>query len=272
VIDVLAYCNDAQVWTPGVRYAAELAVGLGGTLTGMHVSPPWPTREPPGAPPSLMAELLAYEQEAVRTAMEADARFRTWARGLGVESVRWHVALGDPAEVLGVASNWNDITVIDRRIGDRDDTTDLICEMLLSGVVCIAVPDSGYSITRFDRIAVAFDGSSASIRALHAATPLLRHAARTLLLGACVEEDEGSMPAPAFDPRRYLAERGIAADAVPAEDLGTRGEILLEAASRHRVDLLVCGAAGKRHLGECRLAEAPRHVLSYAGIPVLMAH
>jgi nucleotide-binding universal stress UspA family protein len=272
VIDVLAYCSDAQVWTPGVRYAAELAVGLGGTLTGIHVSPPWPTREPPGTPPSLMAELLAYEQEAVRTAMEADARFKTWARGLGVGSVKWHVALGDPVEVLGVASNWNDITVIDRRIGDRDDTTALICEMLLSGVVCIAVPDTGYAMARFDRIAIAFDGSSASIRALHAATPLLQCAAHTILISGSVEDDDGTTPVPPFDPKRYLAERGIKTDVVSAEDLGTRGQTILEAASRHRVDLIVCGAAGKRHLGECRLDETPRHVLSYAGIPVLMAH
>ena len=28
MLDVLAYCHDVRVWTPGVRYAAELAVPL----------------------------------------------------------------------------------------------------------------------------------------------------------------------------------------------------------------------------------------------------
>lgn len=273
MLDVLAYCHDVRVWTPGVRYAAELAAGLRGTLTGLHVAPPWPTREPPGAPPSLMAELLAHTQEAVRTAMEADGPFISWAGGVGVESVKWHVALGDAAEVLAVASNWSDVTVIDRRIGDRDDTMGLICEMLLSGVVCIAVPDNGYALTRLDRITIAFDGSPASIRALHAGMPFMQRAAHVLLI-RCNHEDEGcatTVPA-AFDPQRYLAGHGIKVDMEPVDNVGPRAEGILEAASRNRTDLLVSGASGKRHLGECCLDETPGHLLSCVGIPLLMAH
>ena len=272
VLDVLVYCNDVHVWTPGVRYAAELAAGLGATLTGIHVSPPWPTREPPGAPSSLMAELLAHTQEAVRAAMETDARFNAWAGELGVGSVRWYVALGDPAEVLAVASNWNDLTVIDRSIADRDDTTDLICEMLLSGVVCIAVPDNGYALTRFDRIAIAFDGSPACIRALHAAAPLLQHAAHIIIIENKLEQEGcDAPPGPAFDPQRYFSDRGFQVEIDSADGRGTRATAILEAASRNRADLIVCGASGKRHLGECRLDETPRQLLNYAGIPVLMA-
>jgi nucleotide-binding universal stress UspA family protein len=272
VLDVLTYCSDVHVWTPGVRYAAELAAGLGATLTGIHVSPPWPTREPPGAPPSLMAELLAHAQEGVHAAMEADTRFNVWAQAIGVGSVRWHVALGDPAEVLGIASNWNDVTVIDRRIGDRDDTTGLICEMLLSGVVCIAVPDNGYALTRFDRAAIVYDGSPACIRALHAAAPLLQHATNVIVIETRTSEGDCDVPErPAFDPKRYFADRGIDVEIESATGVGTRGEAILEAASRNRADLLVSGARGKRHLGECRLDEIPRHLLNYSGIPVLMA-
>lgn len=273
MLDVLAYCSDVHVWTPGVRYAAELAAGLGASLTGLHVAPPWPTREPAGAPPSLMAELLAHTQEAVRTAMEADLRFNQWARGLGVESVRWHVALGDPAEVLCVASNWNDMTVIDRRIGDRDDTTALICDTLLMGAVCIAVPDNGYAPVRFDRIAVVFDGSPACIRALHAAAPLLQQAQHVIVIESeASEDDHGAPTAPSFDIRRYLADRGIHFDTESAAGYGLQAEAILEAASRNRVDLIVSGAPGKRHFGECRLDDTPRHLLNHAGVPVLMAH
>jgi nucleotide-binding universal stress UspA family protein len=272
VLDVLAYCSDVQVWTPGVRYAAELAAGLDATLTGIHVTPPWPTREPPGAPPSLMAELLAHTQEGVRTAVEAEGRFDAWARALGVGSVKWHVALGDPAEVLGMASNWNDMTVIDRRIGDRDDTTTLICETLLAGAVCIAVPDNGYALARFDRIAVVFDGSPACIRALHAAAPLLQHAAHIIIIELAREDERDQDPGPAFDPQRYFKERGLDVDVESIARDATDAEAILEAASRNRVDLLVSGAAGKRHFGECRLDDLPRQLLNRSGIPVLMAH
>ena len=272
MLDVLAYCNEVQVWTPGMRYAAELAASLGGALTGLHVAPPWPSREPQGAPPSLMAELVAHAQEEVSAAMQAGARFGTWARGLGVASTKWHVALGDPAEVLGAAANWNDLIIIDRRIGDRDDTTELICEMLLAGFVCIAVPDQGYAMTRFDRVAVAFDGSPGSIRALHAATLLLRRTTQVILLECAIGGEDGE-PKPAFDPRRHLANRGIDVEVEVAADGGdARAASILDAASRNRADILVCGAHGKRRLGDCRLHETPQHLLKYAGVPVLMAY
>jgi nucleotide-binding universal stress UspA family protein len=274
VLDVLAYCSEVNVWTPGVRYAAELAANLGATLTGVHVSPPWPMHEPAGTPPSLMAELIAHAQEEIGAAMHAGTRFGTWARDLGVAPTRWHVALGDPADALGVAGNWNDIIVIDRRIGDRDDTVDLIRDVLLAGSVCIAVPDNGYAITRFDRIAVAFDGSPPSIRALHAATPLLRRASHVIVMEAFAEEDESDDAAkPSFDPLSYLAHRGIECEIETiACHGGSRAEAILEATSKTRADLLVSGARGKRRLGDSRLDETSRHFLDYAGVPVLMAH
>lgn len=274
MLDVLAYCSDVNVWTPGVRYAAELAASLGATLTGLHVSPPWPMHEPAGTPPSLMAELIAHAQEEVGAAMHAGVRFGTWARELGVPSTRWHVALGDPADVLGVAGNWNDIIVIDRTIGDRDDTVDLIRDVLLAGSVCIAVPDNGYAVTRFDRIAVAFDGSPPTIRALHAATPLLQRASHVILIEAAAdEEDIESTAKPKFDPMRYLAERGIEGEIETVGfDGGSLAEAILDTASRNRADLLVSGARGKRSLGDSRLHETSRHFLDYADIPVLMAH
>jgi nucleotide-binding universal stress UspA family protein len=274
MLDVLAYCRDVNVWTPGVRYAAELAASLGATLTGIHVAPLWPSHEPPGTPPSVMAELVACAQEEVRTAMEADARFGVWARGLGVASTKWHVALGDPTEVLGVAGNWSDLIVIERRIGDRDNTMELLSEVLLSGFVCIAVPENGYALTRFDRIAIAFDGSTASIRALHASTPLLERASHVILIESETEGDAGeAMSSSTFDPRRYLADRGVEVEVAPRDALkATCAEGILEAASRNRADLLVSGAHGKRRLGDCRLDETSNHLLKYTGVPILLAH
>jgi nucleotide-binding universal stress UspA family protein len=273
VLDVLAYCSDVNVWTPGVRYAAELAASLDATLTGLHVSPPWPTREPAGTPPSLMAELIAHAQEEIGAAMHAGVRFGTWARGLGVGSTRWHVALGDPADVLGVAGNWNDVIVIDRTIGDRNDTVDLIRDVLLADSVCIAVPDNGYAITRFDRIVVALDGSPSSIRALHAATPLLQRASHVVLLESAPDDDDGEAAAkPMFDPLRHLADRGVeAAIETVGGAPGSHAEAILEATSRNRADLLVAGARGKSRLGDSRLDETSRHLLDYAGVPMLMA-
>jgi nucleotide-binding universal stress UspA family protein len=273
VLDVLAYCSDPHAWTPGVRYAAELAASLGASLTGLHVSPPWPSREPRGAPPSLMAELLAHAQEDVRAATQAGPRFDAWARGLGVGATRWHVALGDPLDVLGVAGNWSDLLVIDRRIGDRDDTSDLISELLLSRQVCIAVPDNGYALTRVERVMVVYDGSSSAVRALHAALPLLRQCARVIVLEIERPVVDDAAPHPEFDPLAHLAARGIDAELQRLDaEAGSIAGAVLDASASQRIDLLVCGASGKRRLDDCRLDEVPRHLLAYSDTPILMAH
>jgi nucleotide-binding universal stress UspA family protein len=266
VLDVLAYSSDFSVWTPGVRYAAELAANLGAALTGVHVAPPWPSREPRGAPPSLMAELLAHAQEELQAATRAGAHFDAWARGIGVGSATWHVAFGDPAEAIGIAGNWNDLVVFDRRIGDLDGTSDLICRTLLSGCACIAVPDKGHEPPRFDGVLVAFDGSPGAIRALHASMPLLERARRVVVLS--IERAVDGAPSCAFDPARWLGERGIGSE---FQDCSSAPAAILESASRNRADLLVCGIHGKRQLGECRLDERSLDLLTRSGIPLLMA-
>ncbi len=274
MLDVLAYCSDVKVWTPGVRYATELAASLGAALTAVHVAPPLPRHEPAGVPPSLMAELVAHAQEEIGTAVHAGARFDAWARSLGVASAKWHVALGDPADVLGIAGNWHDVIVVDRRICDRHDTSDLIRDVLLAGFVCIAVPDGGYSMTRFDRVAIAYDGSLACIRALRAAMPLLQRASHVLLLDVTTANgDSESAVTFAFDPVGHLAERGIAVERSAIErEAVSPARAVLDAVSVNRADMLVSGARGKRRPGDSRLHEIPRYFLDYAGVPLLMAH
>lgn len=273
MIDVLAYSSDAHVWTPGVRYAAELAACIGATLTGLHVAPPWPTREPRGAPASIVAELLACAQEDIHAALQAGARFDAWARTLGVDSTSWHVALGDPAEVLGLAGNWSDLIVIDRRIDDRDGTSDLICETLLAGYVCLAVPDNGYAMARFDRVMVAFDHSPSAVRALHAALPLLKCAQNVVLLTSEPAHVQDHVAAAnAFDPAEWLRVRRVSVQTqrlVP--NGGSLGQAILDASARNSADLIVCGVRGRLRLDECRLDPVAHHVLACSGIPAFMA-
>lgn len=272
--DILACCTDVDVWGPGLRYAAELAANLDAALTGIHIAAPIPLRAPPGTPPSVLAELVAYAQEEVRAAMQSGPRFAAWASQVGVRTTQWQVALGDPADVLGAAGHWHDALVVERRLGTREDTTELISEMLLSGFTCIAVPETMYAIGRLERIAVAFDGSAACIRALHAAIPLLRRAMHVVVLRGSWRGDDTEPVAcrPAFDPVRHLAQHGIET-ASETLDMSREdaGDVLLEASSRHRVDLLVAGVEGKRRFGECYLEPMPRHLLRYAGLPLCLA-
>ncbi|MGA9342659.1 MAG: universal stress protein [Rhodanobacteraceae bacterium] len=271
--DILAFCADAHVFSPSVRYAAELAASLGASLNGIHVSEAIPLSAPPGIPPSLLAEFVAYAQDTVQSAMFAGTRFKTWAHHLGVPSAQWHVALGDAIDALAAAGNWNDVLVIERRVSMREDSTELISELLLSGVPCIAVPEATNAIGRLERIAVAFNGSQSSIRALHAAIPLLRRATHVVLLQGVWGDPEAAPIASdrAFDPLEHLRKHAVAA---AVEHLGTSetgvGDVILKTASKRRVDLLVAGAEGKHRRGDCRLAPLPNLLLQGASMPLFM--
>jgi nucleotide-binding universal stress UspA family protein len=270
VQDILAYCADIHAWSPSARYAAELAATVDASLTGIHVSPRLPLRTPGGMPASIGAELVAYAQDEVQAAMLAAPRFAAWARQFGVQSTQWHVALGDAADVVGIAANWSDVVVFERQNIEPERSIDLISETLLSGFACIVVPEATYAIGRLERIAVVYDGSSASIRALHEAVPLLGKATHVLLLRGNwpVEQPDGR---PVFDPLRHLAKHGIA---VELEDVDAgadeAADALLEAASRHRVDLVVAGAPGKSRFGDVHLDPIPRYLLQYASIPLYL--
>ncbi|HSS07208.1 MAG TPA: universal stress protein [Rhodanobacteraceae bacterium] len=268
--DILAYCADVRMWSPGMRYAAELAAALGASLTGIHVTPPLPLKAPEGMPASICAELIAYAQDEVQEAMVAGPRFAAWAGQFGVQNARWQVALGDTVDVIGIAANWSDIIILERPSADDERTIDLIIETLLSGFACVVVPEATYAIGRLERIAVLYDGSCESIRALHDAIPLLRKATHVVLL-------RGSWPVkrpeafPAFDPEQHLSKHGIAFE---SEDIDAQvdeaADAWLEMASRRRVDLIVAGAAGKSRLGDIRLDPIPRYLLQYASIPLFL--
>jgi nucleotide-binding universal stress UspA family protein len=275
VRDILVHCDNFRVWSPAVRYAAELAATLNASLTGLHVGVPIPLRAPDAIPSSLMAEFIAYAQDEIQSAMTAGTRFSEWAHEFGVQSTRWHVALGDAAAVLCVAGNWNDLLVVERGNRGVEDPIRLISEVLLSGPVCLMVPEMAYAVGRIERVAVAWNGSPASTRALHAAMPMLRRAVHViLLLGASPERQTGDIASkPAFDPRRYLLARGIdvVTESIEAS-VDEVGDTLLTAASRNRADLLVMGAFGKRRFNEWYLGGTTRHILQYAGLPLFMKH
>lgn len=273
--DILVHCDDFRAWSPAVRYAAELAAALDASLTGIHVGLPMPSKTPDAIPPSLMAEFTAYAQDEIRSAMIAGTRFAQRAHEFGVASARWQVALGDAAAIFCVAGNWNDLLVVERGNGGADDSIGLISQVLLSGLACLVVPEMTYAVGRIERVAVAWNGSPASTRALHAAMPMLRRAANVVLLRGTPRESQtaGVLCKPVFDPRQYLLARGIHAVTESIEASADEvGDALLTAASRNRADLLVMGAFGKKRFNEWYLGGSTRHILQYAALPLFMKH
>jgi nucleotide-binding universal stress UspA family protein len=270
---VLTYCAECASWNGAVRYAAELAANLDALLTGIHVSLPLPSRMPEGLPESVRMEFIAYAQNEVHSAMAAGPSFNQWARERGVASAYWQVAIGDPAAALCAAGNWNDVLVIGCNQQGTDRSEKLICEILHSGLACLVVPEQAHAVGRIENVAVAWDDSPSSTRALHAAMPMMHRTRQALVIDGTspARGGAGTHGNPEFDPVRHLRQHGINADSerFSCADQET-GESLLRIASRSRADLLVVGASVRKSLGELRIGETTRNLLQYTCIPLLM--
>lgn len=266
--DIVVHSPDFRHWPASVRYAAQLAADTHAGLTGLYVAAP---TSPVAGPPQLVQEALAYAQDELQQAMLAGPAFAAWASTLGVHDARWQVALGPTAEALVLAGHWNDLVVLQGNVPPGSVEERPVLETLLSGVACILVPASGFSLGRVTRAVVAWDGSPASNRALHGALPLLAAAASVSLLQPPPERRSGSAR---FDPVSHLRAHGVTVASVEtvAEADQAAGEHLLASAADERADLLVLGASGCRRPGGCSFGATTRAVLSRSHLPLFLRH
>ena len=120
------------------------------------------------------------------------------------------------------------------------------------------------------RVAVAWNGSTESGRAVAAALPLLQRAERVSVITIATRRTE---PVRGAELAEYLAWHGVAAELdLVGGAQGRIGPALLGRAAVHNADLLVMGGYGHSRLRELVLGGVTRHILAHAGLPVLVAH
>lgn len=263
--DILAHSPGYFSWHGSVRYAAQLAAAMQASLTGLFIEP---HSTPVPGPPRLAAEMAAYVQDELHQAMLAGRDFATWATQVGVQDTRWQVAIGRASDALAMAGDWHDLVVLQGGGFPDGPEERLICEVLLSGATCIAVPQASVAPGRVVHAMVAWDGSPASSRALHAALPLLRSAQVVSLL----QPDMGQAHGRRADARSHLHGHGVSVTAVETVTGidETAREQLLAYANDTRADLIVMGANGRRRLGERCLGPTTSALLSQTRLPVFL--
>ncbi|HET9485190.1 MAG TPA: universal stress protein [Xanthomonadales bacterium] len=272
--------NDILVISRGIgelpreaRYAAQLGHRLSGWVSGLSVidaDPPLVAHEAPVA-----GEIERQQREAKRLVLGERSAFRRLLRELGISGGDWEVAQGPIAEVAAYASRWHDLLVV-RADRSGGDPTALLSELVLRAKsACLVVPHDYDRPARLDCVALAYNGSPESIRAIHAAIPLLRHARRVVLLRGRRRKPlvSAMTEAPTFDVVEHLARRGIKVERQSLEDPEqSSGEEIVDAAARLGADLLVMGAYGRSRLAERILGGATRHALRTSTVPLLMRH
>ncbi|GJD93203.1 universal stress protein [Methylobacterium iners] len=121
-----------------------------------------------------------------------------------------------------------------------------------------------------EAVLIAWNGSTETARAVAFAMPFLRGAKRIRVLSV----EGGMVPGPSAEElARALACEGIVADhrALPA-GRRTPGEVYLTEAAEYGCDLLIKGAYTQSRLRQMIFGGPTSHLLSHAGVPMLMAH
>ncbi|WP_447952799.1 universal stress protein [Sphingopyxis chilensis] len=141
-----------------------------------------------------------------------------------------------------------------------------------TGRPMLLLPELQTPEPKFDRVAVAWDGSRLAARAVADAMPLLRPATSVMLVQVSGEKDL-SRSAPASDALRNLKHHGVTAEttavAIENDDAGTT---LQSWCMRNGSDLLVMGAFGHSRAREFVLGGVTRSILENTKLPVLMSH
>ncbi|MCB1353564.1 MAG: universal stress protein [Rhodobacteraceae bacterium] len=118
--------------------------------------------------------------------------------------------------------------------------------------------------------ALAWNGSDETARTLTFAMPLLRQAARLVILA----DESGQFASPSGGQiRRKLALEGIEADLrLLPEGSVMSGKTILEAAEAEGCDILIKGAYTQSRLRQIIFGGATQHILGNARMPLFMAH
>lgn len=269
--DVLALVTATSPWSPAAVAAASLAAKFDARLSGCYIDPGLRMLHGGEPDPSVLALLIDLPRENP----EDHASFLALARESGVHRASWMVTRAGIAQTTRQLGAWHDLIVIERDMVDETIAFDVLGEALLTcRTPCLLLPPSWHGPVRAERIALAWNGSIESVRAIHAALPFARGASDVVLLdGEAPTYDDDQERAPRFDPVTYLANHDIKprvrrVHATPGE----AGAALLREVEAAKADLLVMGAYGHSRVRERVLGGATRHVLQHVNVPILMQH
>lgn len=272
--DILVYASNYRTFTPSMHYAVEVAKQFGTTLNALYVQEPV-TIVPSYAAMELVAEIQKFTDEQIAAAREQRDKFRAWASGLGVKSNDWIIVEARMRQAMAETCNWHDLLVLGLRGEAEWGSVAQVGEILLTcGAPCIVVPEDRSPAAKFETIAIAWNGKPESVRAMHAALPLLKRAGRVVLIhGESVDPFTTFTRIPPVDVEAYLAQHGVKIEKRLLEVSDDKaGEALLAVAGEVRADLLVMGAYGRTRFSEWFFGGATRHVLEQATVPLFMCH
>jgi nucleotide-binding universal stress UspA family protein len=230
-------------------------------------------------PVSSLAISGAYDGDAPKLARATFERFMQ-EKGVppaaaGEEPARlsygWPMAESADDSFIGSYGRVFDLIVLGRpgRAPENPRMPPLEAALFESGKPVLLVPPAAPKAMG-KNVLVAWNGSTEQAHTNAYALALLRRAEQATVLTV-----EGSFtPGPSCEEAaRHLRRNGIKASAMTVKlDARNAGEVILEQAAALGCDLLIKSAYSQSRLRQMIFGGATRHILTNAGLPVLMAH
>jgi nucleotide-binding universal stress UspA family protein len=191
-------------------------------------------------------------------------------RIVGSASATWHEEVGYVPDLVARRARFFDLVVLGR--SERviwHPHSDTIEQTLIHCGRPVLVTPAKAPAALGGTVAIAWNDSAESLRALVGALPFLATARAVIVITVGDEREDG-----VTSLLEYLAWHGIAARHRRVSSIASRrqGEQLLAAARDAEADLLVMGAYGHMPWREYLLGGATRDVVGTSLIPMLLAH
>jgi nucleotide-binding universal stress UspA family protein len=283
---ILCPISGAPENEPVLDMAYAVAKDLNSHLDVLHVQPEAKESIPlmgEGMSVAMVEDMIRIaETEATERAKRARQMFDASVGRYGLPiaerasetsgaSVSWLKEHGREDEVIAWRGRLSDLTVVGRP-GDSDD---VLTPMVLNAAIfetgrpVMVVPPKSESIAR-KRVAISWNGSQQSARAVSSAIKILEQADAVMVLTADSSRTSGTRGP---ELASYLEWHGIQPDTKVFESpAGSVGPRLLEECTKFGADLLVTGAYTHSRMRQFILGGVTKHVLGHAQIPMLMAH
>lgn len=273
---ILVHCDAAKNVAHRLGVAAEMAQQHGAHLVGFHARPQFesPAFFDGGFPMENLYK--SYEASAKADQEAASAAFEKATKGRHL-STEWRVVDGYADSELTVQARYADLLVLGQT--DPESTLPTPADLpetvaLASGRPVLVVPHIGVTQAPGKTVLLCWNASREAARAATEAVPLLKAAAKVIVLVI----DARSSPAghgaePGADAAAWLARHGVKVtvqrDTAADDDVGAT---ILSRAADHAADLIVMGLYGHSRLREMVLGGASRTLLGSMTVPVFMAH
>ena len=275
---ILVHLDESPRCAARTELAASLALAHGAHLRGL--APTGLVNVPARAIPvgGLSPNYLDLAQAGLNERAGALVReFEQRVRMIGVESFDGRVDEDDKVPSLVRHAGVHDLVVL----GQTDRSTPsatldvAVPEQVLmhGGTATLVVPTVG----RFERIgqnvAIAWNATRESARALHDSMPMLRRARIVHLV--CMERESDLHHVSRLqlnDARDWLNRHGVELHVHQEPVRGDVGEALLSRADDLGADLVVMGGYGHSRMAEFLLGGVTRRLLAQMTMPILLSH